>query len=113
VLSLRSSKRLERSTSDSLFRRLVSVIHWDHRPTEFYTPQALRDDILTPYITTKNLVHPTERKYIVLDEVLKTAILTKKEPDVEHLARDKALERLVAMCQAWYELGRDGKTERR
>ena len=94
----------------------VSLCPWlkgTHRPTELYTSQALRDDILTSYITTKNLVHPTEKKYIVLDEVLKTALLTKKEPDVEHLARDKALERLVAMCQAWYEIGREGKTERR
>jgi len=89
------------------------VINRHRRPTELYTPQELRDDILTPYITTKNLIHPTERKYIVLDEVLKKAILTKKEPDVEFLARDKALERLVAVCQAWYEVGRDGKTERR
>lgn len=83
------------------------------RPTEFYTPQALRDDILAPYITTKNLVHPTEKKYIVLDEVLCAALLTKKEPDIEYLARDKALERLVSACQAWYEVGREGKTERR
>jgi len=113
VLSSPSLKWLEQSTSDGLSRHLVSVINGHHRPTELYTPQALRDDILTPYITTKNLVHPTEKKYIVLDEVLKAAILTKKEPDVEHLARDKTLERLVAVCQAWYEIGRDGKTERR
>jgi hypothetical protein len=91
----------------------VSVINGHRRPTELYTPQALRDDILTPYITTKNLVHPTERKYIVLDEVLKTAILMKKEPDAEYLARDKVLERLATVCQAWYEVGRDGRTERR
>lgn len=49
----------------------------------------------------------------MLDEVLKTAMLSKKEPDVAHLARDQVLERLVAVCQAWYEVGRDGKTERR
>jgi len=90
----------------------VSVVN-GCRPTELYTPQALRDDILTPYITTRDLVHATEKKYIVLDEVLKAALLTKKEPDTEHLARDKALERLVSACQAWYEVGHEGKTERR
>ena len=89
------------------------MINGHRRPAELYTPQALRDDILTPYITTNNLVHPTERRYIVLDDVLKTAILTKKEQDVAHLGRDKVLERLVAVCQAWYEVGRDGKTERK
>ena len=83
------------------------------RPTELYTSQALRDDILVPYIATKSLVHPTEKKYIVLDEVLKAALLTKKESDIEYLARDKALERLVSACQAWYEVGHEGKTERR
>lgn len=84
-----------------------------HRPTELYTLQEVRDDIFIPYVTTKNLIHPTEKRYILLDEVLKAALLTKKEPDVEYLERDKALERLVSACQPWYEVGREGKTEKR
>jgi translation initiation factor 2D len=109
----------------SLFEAVGAKYVWDSRsslcpkligfcrPTELYTAQALRDDVFTPYITTKNLIHPLEKKYIVLDDVLKTALLTKKEPDVEYLPRDKALERLAAACQAWYEVGREGKMERR
>ncbi|CAE7195052.1 unnamed protein product, partial [Rhizoctonia solani] len=58
-----------------------------------YTLPSLRQ-LLAKYIAAHNLQHPTNPKFVVLDEVLSRALLRKGEDETEFVGRDELVERL-------------------
>jgi hypothetical protein len=89
----------------------------------YFTTHELRS-LLDAYIAQHALVHPVERRYVVLDDVLRALLLeprkkTKKnkteekeekedEAEVEFLPREELVPRLKegSGVQAWYEIRR-------
>ncbi|CAE6515768.1 unnamed protein product [Rhizoctonia solani] len=75
--------------------------------TAYYTLLSLRR-LLNKYITTHNLQHPTNPKFVVLDEVLSRALLRKGEDGKEFLGRDELVERLSGNMKGMWRVGGTG-----
>jgi hypothetical protein len=76
------------------------------RPEDSLHTAAQVRKLLDDYITAHSLVHPREKKYIILDDVLRACLQRKNDhPDeLEFLSRQEANERLQSGMQAWHEI---------
>ncbi|KAG8739754.1 hypothetical protein FRC11_000566, partial [Ceratobasidium sp. 423] len=72
-----------------------------------YTLSSLRP-LLGKYITTHNLQHPTNPKFVVLDEILSRALLRKGEDDKEFVGRDELVDRLSGNMKGMWRIGGAG-----
>ncbi|KAF8713244.1 Translation initiation factor SUI1, partial [Rhizoctonia solani] len=72
-----------------------------------YPLSSLRP-LLTKYITAHNLQHPTNPKFVVLDEVLSRALLRKGENDKEFVGRDELVDRLSGNMKGMWRVGGTG-----
>ncbi|CAE6427377.1 unnamed protein product [Rhizoctonia solani] len=72
-----------------------------------YTLSSLRP-LLTKYITTHNLQHPTNPKFVVLDDVLLRALLRKGEDEKEFIGRDELVDRLSGNMKGMWRVGGTG-----
>lgn len=89
---------------------------------QYYTAQDLIS-LLNAYIASENLVHPRDRKYVVVNDVLKSALfpakVSKKAAAVAteasasdgelFVTREELLPKLKAAMQGWYEVSKGGK----
>ncbi|CAE6503918.1 unnamed protein product [Rhizoctonia solani] len=69
-----------------------------------YTLPSLRP-LLTRYVARHNLQHPTNPKFVVLDEVLSRALLRKGEDGKEFVGRDELVERLSGNMKGMWRVG--------
>ncbi|KAL5632360.1 hypothetical protein ACGC1H_005357 [Rhizoctonia solani] len=72
-----------------------------------YTLPSLRP-LLTRYVARHNLQHPTNPKFVVLDEVLSRALLQKGEDGKEFVGRDELVERLSGNMKGMWRVGGTG-----
>ncbi|KAG9105255.1 hypothetical protein FRC07_009449, partial [Ceratobasidium sp. 392] len=72
-----------------------------------YPPSALRP-LLNGYITSHNLQHPSNPKYVVLDDVLSQALRRKGEEEKEFVARDELVDRLTGNMKGMWRVGESG-----
>ncbi|KAH7322078.1 hypothetical protein B0J17DRAFT_723750 [Rhizoctonia solani] len=72
-----------------------------------YTYSSLRP-LLSKYITTHKLQHPSTPKFVVLDEVLSRALLKKGESGIEFVGRDELVERLSGNMKGMWRVGGTG-----
>ncbi|CAE6440089.1 unnamed protein product, partial [Rhizoctonia solani] len=72
-----------------------------------YPISSLRP-LLTKYITAHNLQHPTNPKFVVLDEVLSRALLRKGENDKDFVGRDELVDRLSGNMKGMWRVGGTG-----
>ena len=77
------------------------------RMDDVYTVGDLKS-LMDAHITKHKLIHPREPSYIILDAMLREALLDKKE-DVEFLKRDELMPRLRSAMQSWYSIEIPGK----
>jgi hypothetical protein len=81
----------------------------ENSPEDSLHPPGEVRKILDDYIATHSLVHPREKKYIVLDAVLRACLQRKSDPkDLEFLSRQEAHERLQSGMQPWHEISVHG-----
>ena len=87
----------------------------DRRSKDAYLTGAEIRKTVDDYALAEKLIHPVERKFIVPDQRLLDALLSKKaDPEdarnVEAgIARPDAVERLQSGMQRWHALERDGE----
>ncbi|QRV92723.1 translation initiation factor SUI1 [Ceratobasidium sp. AG-Ba] len=72
-----------------------------------YPVSALRP-LLNGYITSHNLQHPANPKYVVLDDVLSRALRKKGEEPKEFVGRDELVERLTGNMKGMWRVGGSG-----
>ncbi|KAG8723434.1 hypothetical protein FRC09_003336 [Ceratobasidium sp. 395] len=72
-----------------------------------YPVSALRP-LLNSYIASHNLQHPTNPKYIVLDDVLSQALRRKGEGQKEFVGRDELVDRLTGNMKGMWRVGGGG-----
>ncbi|CAE6439388.1 unnamed protein product [Rhizoctonia solani] len=72
-----------------------------------YTLSSLRP-LLSKYITTHSLQHPTNPKFVVLDEILSRALLRKGEGEKEFVGRDELADRLSGNMKGMWRVGGTG-----
>ncbi|KAG8920716.1 hypothetical protein FRC00_009618, partial [Tulasnella sp. 408] len=81
------------------------------------TVVALFDDgfqvnLLNTYVKDKNLTHPTEKPFVVTDDLLKNVLRKRGEDPVEFIRRDELVQRVREAMQAWHSIG-DGHPARK
>ncbi|CAE6435498.1 unnamed protein product [Rhizoctonia solani] len=72
-----------------------------------YSVSSLRR-LVTKYVTANNLQHPTNPKFVVLDDVLSRALLRKGEDDKEFVGRDELVDRLSGNMKGMWRVGGTG-----
>ncbi|GAB1520951.1 hypothetical protein RhiTH_004040 [Rhizoctonia solani] len=72
-----------------------------------YPLSSLRP-LLNKYVTGHNLQHPTNPKFVVLDEVLSRALLRKGDNDKEFVGRDELVDRLSGNMKGMWRVGGTG-----
>ncbi|CAE6439419.1 unnamed protein product, partial [Rhizoctonia solani] len=72
-----------------------------------YPLSSLRP-LLNKYVTGHNLQHPTNPKFVVLDEVLSRALLRKGENEKEFVGRDELVDRLSGNMKGMWRVGGTG-----
>ncbi|KIO18755.1 hypothetical protein M407DRAFT_31589, partial [Tulasnella calospora MUT 4182] len=61
--------------------------------------------LLNTYVKDKSLTHPTERAFVVTDDLLKNVLRKRGEDPVEFVRRDELVQRIRDAMQAWHSIG--------
>ncbi|KAG9044626.1 hypothetical protein FS837_007787 [Tulasnella sp. UAMH 9824] len=68
--------------------------------------------LLNTYVKDKNLAHPTEKPFVVTDDLLKNVLRKRGEDPVEFIRRDDLVQRIREAMQPWHSIG-DGHPARK
>lgn len=61
--------------------------------------------LLNAYVKDKSLQHPTEKAFVVTDDLLKNVLRKRGEEPPEFIRRDKLAQRIREGMQAWHSIG--------
>jgi translation initiation factor 2D len=93
-------------TVNRLSFELVIFFSFCRTEDSLHTSNQVRQ-LFDQYVTTHSLVHPREKQYIVLDDVLRN-VLQQKGEELEFMTRSEAIEKLRKGMQPWHEMSFEG-----
>ncbi|KAG8999114.1 hypothetical protein FRB90_012163 [Tulasnella sp. 427] len=72
---------------------------------ELWKPSGTTVALFDDGLQVKNLMHPTEKAFVVTDDLLKNVLRKHGEDPVEFIRRDELVQRIRNLMQIWHSIG--------